>query len=367
MDTTDRKYMEVAIEAARKSVGKATDPRVGAVAVINGQIVGTAYRAQIEPGQHAEFILLAKHLETTSLAGATVYTTLEPCTVRNPPKIPCVERLIQRRISRVVIGMLDPNPLVSGLGYRKLRQAGISVAVIEDDDLVSQLEELNRDFILSVETSVVHHAAKEIVTLATRPGTSRQQEAAGSALRECLDSLTRINHGEIRITGQEGGYFRRWLERLDGDNQPQRVKAFIRLTAFEPDEVVRRSWFQNFYNALDDAARIGKLRIEYIFLLRTEIPEGPVEDIISRFKKFAEKISYISQRNPKLPPESLRPSIVLFETQQIAFTHERADDGSFLEASEWVSQEDYARLHSQFDRIELMSTTYFVSDKPSRV
>lgn len=96
MNASDHQFMERALEAARRSMGKPTDPRVGAIAVVNEQVVGTAYRGEIEPGQHAEFILLAKHLENVSLAGATVYTTLEPCTVRNPPKIPCVERLIQR-------------------------------------------------------------------------------------------------------------------------------------------------------------------------------------------------------------------------------------------------------------------------------
>jgi pyrimidine deaminase RibD-like protein len=82
MNPHERKFMKAAIEAARKSRLDVTGsvPRVGAVAIIGDQIVGSAHREEFDPGQHAEYVLLEKHLPSASLVNATVYTTLEPCT-----------------------------------------------------------------------------------------------------------------------------------------------------------------------------------------------------------------------------------------------------------------------------------------------
>jgi pyrimidine deaminase RibD-like protein len=222
---SDRKFMALAIDLARKCQSKPDDPLVGAVAVADGRILGKAHRGEVEAGEHAEYTLLERHLKDVSLAGATIYTTLEPCTKRNPPKIPCVDRLIDRKVDRVVIGMLDPNPLVRGFGYRKLRQANI-VADLFPPDLMAKLEELNRDFARAIETDAIHRATQEIADLAKRSGTVRQREAVAETIQNCLDSLRRVSNGQVFISGREAGYFARLWDALNGrEERSKRISA----------------------------------------------------------------------------------------------------------------------------------------------
>jgi len=128
----DYRFAKMAIEAAKKSIAEDANPRpkVGAVAVKHGQLLGTACRTAVEDsgkknGQHAEF-RLATSLSGGDLDGATIYTTLEPCLNRNEPKTSCVDRLISVKVARVVIGALDPDH--RGNGLRKLAHAPVEIA-----------------------------------------------------------------------------------------------------------------------------------------------------------------------------------------------------------------------------------------------
>lgn len=143
----DRYFALLAIEEAKKSVAEddRPHPKVGAVVVKDGKVLTKAHRGE-NPKSHAEYIALEEKLSSETLAGATVYTTLEPCTKRNPPKICCAQRLVDRRVARVFIGMLDPNADIRGLGEQLLSDAGIDTQLFPRD-LKVQVEEMNRAFI----------------------------------------------------------------------------------------------------------------------------------------------------------------------------------------------------------------------------
>ncbi len=138
-------FMKEAIEESKKSISedKRNHPNVGVVVVENDEIIERAHRGEIIGG-HAEFVALKK-LGDRNLDNATVYTTLEPCTYRNLPKISCAERLSKAKVGHVVIGMLDPNPSISGKGVRFLRRSGIRVSFFPDD-LMKEVEQINKTF-----------------------------------------------------------------------------------------------------------------------------------------------------------------------------------------------------------------------------
>lgn len=157
----ENEFMQYAIEEAKKCKPEDSRyPKVGAVAEKDGRILGKAYRGEIAPGEHAEYTLLERKLKDISIAGCTIYTTLEPCTKRNPPKIPCVERLIERKVSRVVIGQLDPNPIITGRGQLALRMANVETSLF-DPELMSIIEELNRDFTRYQKTNGLENLTRE--------------------------------------------------------------------------------------------------------------------------------------------------------------------------------------------------------------
>ena len=125
MVEVDRNFMRQALREAKKGIGKTSpNPCVGAVIVKNNKVVGKGYHKQAGT-EHAEIHALKEAGKKAKKA--TLYVTLEPCnhTGRTPP---CTEAVLRAGISRVVIGMLDPNPGVTGGGAETLASKGVAIS-----------------------------------------------------------------------------------------------------------------------------------------------------------------------------------------------------------------------------------------------
>ncbi|WP_343188529.1 bifunctional diaminohydroxyphosphoribosylaminopyrimidine deaminase/5-amino-6-(5-phosphoribosylamino)uracil reductase RibD [Buchnera aphidicola (Neophyllaphis varicolor)] len=118
-------YMKKALMLAKKGqFSAAPNPNVGCVIVKNGKIIGEGWHIrQGEP--HAEINALKKLTENAY--GATVYINLEPCSHFGYTP-PCCKSLVLAGIKRIVIAMIDPNPLVSGKGIKYMKKHGISIS-----------------------------------------------------------------------------------------------------------------------------------------------------------------------------------------------------------------------------------------------
>lgn len=126
------KWMSLAVSAEKNCVhedGRSRPaPKVGVVVLDrDGNLLGQSYRGAHDPGDHAEYGLLEKALAAVDLTGASVFTTLEPCTKRGKDKIPCAQRLIDRGVAIVYVGMFDPFPPIYRKGWKQLTDAGIAV------------------------------------------------------------------------------------------------------------------------------------------------------------------------------------------------------------------------------------------------
>lgn len=126
----DRAWMARALVLARRGdLESAPNPRVGCVLVRGDQVVSEGWHDQCG-GPHAEVNALDALSATEDRGGLTAYVTLEPCSHhgRTPP---CADRLITEGVGRVVVGMTDPDPRVSGRGVQRLLHAGIQVTVFD--------------------------------------------------------------------------------------------------------------------------------------------------------------------------------------------------------------------------------------------
>ena len=151
---TDNDYIKRTIKLARKGIGYVNpNPMVGSVIVKHGEIVGQGYH-QCFGKEHAEIMALRDAGEKSR--GATLFVNLEPCCHygKTPP---CTDAIIKAGIKRVVIGMVDPNPLVNQGGIEILKQHQIEVITGVEE---SACKEFNRVFIKYISTAMPYVTLK---------------------------------------------------------------------------------------------------------------------------------------------------------------------------------------------------------------
>lgn len=140
--------MALALELARKGQGRTSpNPCVGAVIVRDQKVVGKGYHEKAGT-PHAEIHAIADAGENAP--GSTLYVTLEPCnhTGRTPP---CTRAILKAGITRVVVGMLDPNPTVTGGGCRFLELNGV---VVESGVFAKECRRINYPFIKYISSGI---------------------------------------------------------------------------------------------------------------------------------------------------------------------------------------------------------------------
>lgn len=146
---THKELMQMAIDVMNKSVNEPREdgkvpPKVGAVLLFPDGRVETAFRGELREGDHAEFTLLERKFPNENLEGCILYTTLEPCMERNPPKVPCCRRVTNARIKKVYIGIEDKDP--KGKGIKHLEKHGVEYKMF-DREFQRVIEEENKIFL----------------------------------------------------------------------------------------------------------------------------------------------------------------------------------------------------------------------------
>jgi len=155
----DEKFMSLALRLARLGAGSVSpNPMVGAVLVKSGEVVATGYHRAFALA-HAEVEALQK--VGFRAKGMDLYVNLEPCChYGNTP--PCTDAIIRAGVKRVIVGTVDKNPMVSGRGIAKLREAGVEVEV---GVLEAQASKLNEGFFKWVTTGLPFVTLKLAITL----------------------------------------------------------------------------------------------------------------------------------------------------------------------------------------------------------
>jgi ATP-dependent DNA helicase RecG len=148
---TDKELMQMAIDVMNKSINEPrpdgkVPPKVGAVLLFPDGRIETAFRGELREGDHAEFTLIERKLANENLEGCILFTTLEPCVERNPPKVPCCKRTTNARIKKVFVGIEDRDPTVDGKGIKHLEKHLVEVKMF-DREFQRIIELENKDFL----------------------------------------------------------------------------------------------------------------------------------------------------------------------------------------------------------------------------
>jgi pyrimidine deaminase RibD-like protein/2-polyprenyl-3-methyl-5-hydroxy-6-metoxy-1,4-benzoquinol methylase len=212
-DSQDEQWMVHAIMEGRRAQGTSyPNPPVGCVLVSNDKIL-TAGFTQPVGGCHAERVCLNKI--KTAPAGSTLYVTLEPCSHQNRTE-PCVDIILEKGVSRVVIGHLDDNPAVCGNGVRILRRKNIEVVVGVKESIVQ--EDLT-EYLWRARNNMIDGFYKEARSLWEQKSMSWVDHCSETSpvykwiyAQNMLDALGNVKKRKILDLGGGEGYLTRVLQ-----------------------------------------------------------------------------------------------------------------------------------------------------------
>ncbi|NVM38100.1 MAG: hypothetical protein HWN81_21080 [Candidatus Lokiarchaeota archaeon] len=308
----NRYFMELAIEEMKKSKsehGNKLDPLVGAVLVDeNGKIMGKANRGNLRSGDHAEYTLIERKLGNKVLENTSLYVTLEPCTVRNPPKVPCAKRIVSARINSVFIGITDPNPDIEGKGISFLHQNNINVYFF-DSDLSQLIRQENKEFIEQFQDDVrTTNITNEIVDEPSRKENELVRSASFNDFSsDVIEKYLKLCERNYKLSSKELKDFFYKLGFLNYDESEKRyipTVAGILLFGKHPEDFLPQS--------------IIKIQVKYGLKPVLQDIEGSLltipEKTLSFLKKNMKTYSNISGLErielPEYPIEALREAIV---------------------------------------------------------
>jgi diaminohydroxyphosphoribosylaminopyrimidine deaminase/5-amino-6-(5-phosphoribosylamino)uracil reductase len=253
MKSDDEKYIRMSLRLAEKGKGHTSpNPMVGAVVVKGGKVIASGYHHRAgEP--HAEAIALKK--AGTRARGATLYVTLEPCSHTNKRTPPCTPLVLQSKVKRVVVSMIDPNPRVSGGGIKTLRKAGIEVTT---GIMETEAKKLNEAYIKYITTGTPFVTLKIAQTLdgkiATASGESKwiTGEIARIEGRRLRNSNDAILVGINTVLKDNPSL----TTRIPGGRDPIRVVVDSRLRIpLDAKVVTQRSSAKTYIATLDSAPK----------------------------------------------------------------------------------------------------------------
>ncbi|HET9951224.1 MAG TPA: bifunctional diaminohydroxyphosphoribosylaminopyrimidine deaminase/5-amino-6-(5-phosphoribosylamino)uracil reductase RibD [Candidatus Eisenbacteria bacterium] len=194
MSAAERAAMRQALRLARKGIGGThPNPRVGAVVLSDGRVTGEGWHARAGEA-HAE----VRALEAAGGAAshATLVVTLEPCAHQGKTP-PCVGAILAAGVRRVVVGMVDPNPIVNGRGIAALRNAGLDVAV---GVLEHECAALNEPYVKALATGLPRVTLKAMLSLDGRMATDEgDSRGLGGAEEQRLCHRLRAEHDAVLI------------------------------------------------------------------------------------------------------------------------------------------------------------------------
>jgi diaminohydroxyphosphoribosylaminopyrimidine deaminase/5-amino-6-(5-phosphoribosylamino)uracil reductase len=226
-----------AVELAERGRDKTyPNPLVGAVVVRGGEVVGEGWHER-HGGPHAE--LNALRAAGDRARGATLYVSLEPCTHHGTTP-PCVDAILETGVGRVVVGVRDPNPNVTGGGVERLREAGVDVEVVVGEP-ARRARDLNAGYLSVHERGRPWVIYKAAVTLDGRMTVPAQPWVSGEESRRRVHELRAwVDAVAVGMGTARADAPRLDARGVDAPRQPRRI-AFGRGPLPEGSELELRS------------------------------------------------------------------------------------------------------------------------------